>query len=248
MFTFHPFPRLPLELRRHIWEMSMQPREIPIHLNRQYCYSPTKTPAILHSCGESRSHLQSIYTKAFKLGSQPRYIWVNFDLDTIRVDQGWLMAIFAEWTSIRHLALGCSDLGWLQEFYMDDVRALRDIGLRTLTFIDTRGPTVNGPISRLDEVWWEPWSSIVMVELYYRCDPMPFYTRVIAPSDPKRIEINSDDYISQYRAYRKALYAADPEHWGESIAYESETESEDGRERWFGEWVHGQSCKCIDRR
>jgi hypothetical protein len=30
MSTFHPFPRLPLELRLAIWEMTVEPREVEV--------------------------------------------------------------------------------------------------------------------------------------------------------------------------------------------------------------------------
>ena len=32
MSTFHPFPRLLLELRLTIWEMTVEPREVEIHI------------------------------------------------------------------------------------------------------------------------------------------------------------------------------------------------------------------------
>jgi hypothetical protein len=259
MSIFHPFPRLPDELRQRIWELgAQQPREVAIRFamdgtalwptGTRYCYSPTKVPALLHACAESRSYLQgsSIYSKAFKEGSQPRYTWVNFDVDTIRMVQGRLMTVFAELNSIRQLTIECVSYDSFCEPFPDgpmhDLEVLDNTGLRTLTLIDMAGPS-----GRVRGEWWQDWCTPFMEGFYYTCAPPTFYTRVVAPNDPNGIEVNSKDYIAQYRAYRKALIAADPEYWYEHVAYEAETESEDGRERWFGEWVHTDSCNCINR-
>jgi hypothetical protein len=82
MSTFHPFPRLPLELRRHIWEMIVETvRYVIYELHAGYTLilytvsqrtvyvsrprdsnetlgrliSSTAIPATLHSCREARN-------------------------------------------------------------------------------------------------------------------------------------------------------------------------------------------------
>lgn len=68
--TFHPFPRLPTELRLQIWEWTVEPRTVELHCNHstpspdrdgRKVYSSTPAPATLHACLESRKHLWTMY-------------------------------------------------------------------------------------------------------------------------------------------------------------------------------------------
>ncbi|KAJ4859771.1 hypothetical protein T069G_04759 [Trichoderma breve] len=90
MSTFHPFPRLPTELRLRIWSLTAFPRMI--HVKRQcvgayvefglqYMATSTPYPAVVQVCQESRQHAP--YQRAFTTGANPRYIWVNFESDLI---------------------------------------------------------------------------------------------------------------------------------------------------------------------
>ncbi|EAT76760.1 hypothetical protein SNOG_15922 [Parastagonospora nodorum SN15] len=76
MSTFHPFPRLPTELRLQIWEMTVEPRTVEICIRftdfpstpladgkqkrppRQMStvQSPTPVPGPLQACREARYH------------------------------------------------------------------------------------------------------------------------------------------------------------------------------------------------
>ncbi|KAH8204565.1 hypothetical protein TruAng_001194 [Truncatella angustata] len=244
MYTFHPFPRLPLELRRSIWEMSVEPRVVVINktvvngiaqIYGDYFWSPTRVPSALHACSESRSYLQNSYSKAFKTRTHPHYIWTDFDNDTIWAKPGYLLEIVEEWNSIRQLTIECGNFDRFWHYDMEDVRALNDTGLRTLTIIDMAKPS-----GKAEDSWWQDWSENLMVEFYYKCNPMPFYTRVIAPSDPRGIEVNTGNYINLYRSNRKAAEAADTD-----LVDLYESESEDGRERLFEPWEHTESCGCI---
>ncbi|KAH7320964.1 hypothetical protein B0I35DRAFT_428239 [Stachybotrys elegans] len=89
---FHQFSRLPAELRLRIWDLTeAEPRIVDVYSapnNRTfkamvYVRSRTRPPALLHACGDSRRSAiaRSLYVKAFCSGSQPRYTWVNFDMD-----------------------------------------------------------------------------------------------------------------------------------------------------------------------
>jgi hypothetical protein len=61
MTTFHPFPRLPLELREQIWKDTVEPRTVDIRRFRKWpqrygqLVSSTPIPAILQSCREARN-------------------------------------------------------------------------------------------------------------------------------------------------------------------------------------------------
>ena len=106
MTTFHPFPRLPFELRGQIWEMTVEPRTVEVdavpyvlkitasppdacktHYRRVVrLVSSTPVPATLHACQEARN--QRLYQQAFSEiadsdGTGTRYVWVNFDIDII---------------------------------------------------------------------------------------------------------------------------------------------------------------------
>ncbi|KAF2966457.1 hypothetical protein GQX73_g7083 [Xylaria multiplex] len=96
--TFHPFPKLPAELRIQIWTLAAGPRILHIRVfpktPKMYpeledlgYASPTPAPAVLHACRESR--LIAPYQKAFftstpvRGGNETKYIWVNFQQDMI---------------------------------------------------------------------------------------------------------------------------------------------------------------------
>lgn len=70
MAAFHPFLRLPYELRMRIWEMTVEPRIVNAELTHQtstdrapYLTSSTSVPAVLQVCREARNH--GLYQKAF---------------------------------------------------------------------------------------------------------------------------------------------------------------------------------------
>ncbi|KAK4643737.1 hypothetical protein QC761_405540 [Podospora bellae-mahoneyi] len=93
--TFHPFPRLPSELRARIWELSVEPRIVEVRVVHhdpspvkvtdpdswtdawmkkrlppvRHLRSHTPAPAQLHACSEAREHLSKYpnggYQKAF---------------------------------------------------------------------------------------------------------------------------------------------------------------------------------------
>ncbi|KAI9374615.1 hypothetical protein BJX61DRAFT_281103 [Aspergillus egyptiacus] len=93
MAEFHLFPCLPFELRARIWELTVEPRTVEIRIHRrnwpttiQTMTSSTPVPAVLHACHESRT--QGLYQRAFTLateGHEPRYVWVNFEVDMISI-------------------------------------------------------------------------------------------------------------------------------------------------------------------
>lgn len=109
--TFHPFPRLPLELRIQVWEVASEDRVLrvkkPWWSNIKYYSSPTPAPAVTRACRESRKHCS--YQKAFTVDSYPQYIWTNFDCDIIQM-RTYLVDDVAnnhamERDSIRHLRI-----------------------------------------------------------------------------------------------------------------------------------------------
>ncbi|KAG4430867.1 hypothetical protein IFR05_013651 [Cadophora sp. M221] len=133
--TFHPFPRLPKELRIEIWKVhlaALEPRLLrvwckvstePIEDSKdpedgheryvegeQHQSSPNPVPALLHTSQESRYEARRHYTRAFSLrnGStvHQRYIWTNFATDTIKIKVGSFLRINKEERKrIQHMSI-----------------------------------------------------------------------------------------------------------------------------------------------
>jgi hypothetical protein len=98
MATFHPFPRLPAELRLQIWESTVEPRSVDVQVCPKwtvgdktystYLASSTPVPGPLHTCREARN--QGLYQQAFSElaasdGSGRPYVWANLDIDVISI-------------------------------------------------------------------------------------------------------------------------------------------------------------------
>jgi hypothetical protein len=94
MSTFHPFPRLPFELRAQIWEETVRPRVVKVEVAQDrpedpwYLETSTPAPAPLHACREARN--ARLYRKSFTELANPngagqQYVWLNLDIDTISI-------------------------------------------------------------------------------------------------------------------------------------------------------------------
>jgi hypothetical protein len=98
MSIFHPFPRLPLELRNQIWRSTVEPRTVEICIERsrprtarhRFLLSPTPVPGPLQSCREARNELQGLYQRTFfnvntRNGPEQRYVWLNLNIDMVDI-------------------------------------------------------------------------------------------------------------------------------------------------------------------
>ncbi|KAI0882845.1 uncharacterized protein GGS22DRAFT_195566 [Annulohypoxylon maeteangense] len=99
MSTFHPFSRLPTELRLHIWALAVEPRIVELRVvpddssQVQRLVSLTPAPAIVQTCQESRN--LGLYKQAFSevtatkvnvaAGAESRYVWLNLDIDMVSI-------------------------------------------------------------------------------------------------------------------------------------------------------------------
>ena len=115
MATFHPFPRLPAELRAQIWQMTVEPRIVEVRLRVRGKWgektfnkltSPTPVPAPLQTCRESRN--AGLYQRCFSdmpwrggaaKDAEPRYVWLNLDIDMVSI--GW--SNFEAFRPVAHL-------------------------------------------------------------------------------------------------------------------------------------------------
>jgi len=76
--TFHSFPKLPLEIRLQIWDLTMETRFVHIRwypATRDF-RSPTRIPALLHCNHESRVHGLKTYQLSF--ASSPEFARIYF--------------------------------------------------------------------------------------------------------------------------------------------------------------------------
>ncbi|KAK5996068.1 hypothetical protein PT974_04495 [Cladobotryum mycophilum] len=129
------FSHLPLELRSLIWTFTIEPcRTVEVRFKHGlipdgsgrppgrwsalYATSPTPVPAALHTCREARSVIAHKYERAFTDGAEPRYVWVNFDLDIISIDKSYFASVKPEAPRIRRLKFARE----MSEYYFYDER------------------------------------------------------------------------------------------------------------------------------
>ncbi|OBT50751.1 hypothetical protein VE04_09273 [Pseudogymnoascus sp. 24MN13] len=110
--TKFPFNNLPPEIRARIWELTVEPRTVEVNLSKRdwgsddkgnRLFSTTPVPAPLQTCREARN--LGLYKQAFsEVGAEPRYVWVNLDIDMIFLGSGCGLSCFkAAAPSIKRL-------------------------------------------------------------------------------------------------------------------------------------------------
>ncbi|KAH7631459.1 hypothetical protein B0T09DRAFT_261143 [Sordaria sp. MPI-SDFR-AT-0083] len=181
MTAFHPFPRLPWEVRARIWELTIEPRTVEVNieyertaitddmrarfnlaLDTPTCISvlrlrsSTAVPAPLQTCREARIHLTEIvgsfgfYRKAFHqlpatpnngkemppqrglrleigLGLEPRYVWVNFEIDMISIDQSMFTFFEPYYQDIKRLKFARECDEWFVRCESRDLRNFANV-------------------------------------------------------------------------------------------------------------------------
>ncbi len=153
---FHPFPRLPRELRWQIWELSVAPRQVVIAGPGQYlCHGrrASPPPPLLLASGESRSYCQKFYTKAYVLdrsnnnNNAPevlKYSWINFDLDEVYM-RDVDFEVFSAVPFVQRLTLVTSDGYFIHHLPFIDLHKMAE---KTLKILDPKGRPI-------DESWWD---------------------------------------------------------------------------------------------
>ncbi|KAK2023991.1 hypothetical protein LX32DRAFT_121133 [Colletotrichum zoysiae] len=213
MATFHCFPLLPLEMRQRIWELAMEPRQIVYGKEPPSYYqcswpASAPPPPLLHTCAESRTHLQRYYAMIFtKLlatdKDAQRYVWVNFDFDTIYLDQYELKDLSSQCPMVRKLIILGTDAEIFYYNYSWELCQMKH--LQTVTILHMESP------GKIDDRWWGEWDS--MMEYYYfRDDPVAFYTRILYPEAPP-YEIDPGNYLKVERDARRKRLAEHPDWW-----------------------------------
>ncbi|KAK8040769.1 hypothetical protein PG994_013776 [Apiospora phragmitis] len=200
-FQFHPFPRLPPELRQEIWRLSIEPSELVIYgTKHRNTANPPRAPALFHACGESRAYLEKHgYVKALHVyQNAATHQWVNFDVDAVgRVPD-------VDLTRIQRLVLEGRNSGNFEAWCCHTLRwhmpALRDVTVLSMDRDRVRGAP-----------WWKPWAR-VLESLYYDEEegPVSFHLRVLRPDDESSMgtlaELNPDNYHKQWRILRHRAF------------------------------------------
>lgn len=94
--TFHPFKRLPIELRFMIWRLTLEPRVVEVehgwrignsrNEDEDCYYSRINLPIALNVCHDSRDAIIPLYPLCFAADSSRPMIRFNFSLDTLYID------------------------------------------------------------------------------------------------------------------------------------------------------------------
>lgn len=123
MATFHPFPRLPAELRSQIWKLTTEPRIVDVMLqykrdeygrqidNDKYLVWHEPSPAVLHTCREARHEMphQKVFSELAGPEGSRSYVWLALEIDMIHI--GFGEALFVCYKSvapaIRRLMFQC---------------------------------------------------------------------------------------------------------------------------------------------
>ncbi|KAJ4986598.1 hypothetical protein SVAN01_07907 [Stagonosporopsis vannaccii] len=235
MREFCPFSRLPLELRKRVWELAMEPREVAVGLN--LARRPrTAPPSILHASSEARTHLQGFYDVCFGGRTPEKYSLVNFNLDTVYCSMVELVRCDRELPRIRRLIVECVDAELF--FYKYGRPLYQAAALDTVTILHYGHDAVY-------DTWWREWDGI-MQEWYYRDDPVTFTAKIISPDDPNSIEISPDNYLKIERDWRRKN-GPTPE---EDPDYQVSDSDDDVDAPWrFRQgYRHVEACDCPSKR
>ncbi|TGO46189.1 hypothetical protein BCON_0339g00070 [Botryotinia convoluta] len=122
---FHPFSRLPLELRLEIWRMSWDSRNIGIHVTTQTISVNRESRA------ETLLHYKPLILALLSLGHLVSKFYFNNELDTLAV---YVVGVMRDLDSKLY-----QTNGGLAHHFLSTAVALRDI--RSLTVLPHGGPT-----------------------------------------------------------------------------------------------------------
>ncbi|PQE18910.1 hypothetical protein CJF31_00010416 [Rutstroemia sp. NJR-2017a BVV2] len=138
--NFHQFTLLPFELRHKIYTLILrQPRTVSITCEkkvlvpttRRYIESfstTTPIPPLLHVSSESRREALKYYAPSFQTTHSPKYIYVNFSLDTIKLAEGILGYLApVDRDVIQRLILHVNDAAYFGHFHMDHLVAMKSL-------------------------------------------------------------------------------------------------------------------------
>ncbi|KAF6797587.1 hypothetical protein CSOJ01_12905 [Colletotrichum sojae] len=106
--TFHPFQRLPLELRILIWELTVESRVVELRVAAKgpmrHLRSSTPVPAQLQTCREAREHPTTHHDTEGD-PERERYVWFNYEIDILSIGKTEMGDLWPISHHIRRLRL-----------------------------------------------------------------------------------------------------------------------------------------------
>lgn len=94
--------------------MTVKPREVEFRIKTPawtfrtlYVTSTTPIPAVMQACHESRN--LGLYERGLTVRDEPRYIWVNFDIDLISIGKAWFHKLGGYRRIVRRLKFQAED-------------------------------------------------------------------------------------------------------------------------------------------
>ncbi|KAH6694058.1 hypothetical protein F5X68DRAFT_48708 [Plectosphaerella plurivora] len=237
---FHQFMLLPPEIRQLVWELSMEPRRVPVGdfsygpNNYMPAPPPAPLPAIPQACAESRTFLIRHYVKAFFTESPPRYTRINFNIDTVVLRKQTLLKFPADLPFIRHLSVEVNNTQhFIWKVNLSSVKLLQNLEVR--------------PCNPADDDWFLEWSP-VMERSYHRADPVPYRTTIISPIRGHYIpELNPENYLKLNRDRIRRIVVNNPSYWRYPPDWNSVPgpwDSDDEAEICRPGWKHLPDCRC----
>ncbi|CAG9987777.1 unnamed protein product [Clonostachys byssicola] len=206
MTTFHPFPRLPYELRIQIWKLTVEPRTVEIRVGGfykdlgpktkdkpegepadrqyvQYLVTPTPVPGPLQTCREARNlglYQRSMSGLSDLTGDEKQYVWLNLDIDLICFRGGSLEKFNQVAPSVKRLKLE-SKSEFRHFVNVEEVHVICKNGMR-----EWHGSTADNwwPCSQENLIFIDPRDGLILngVQMEAKFDAMG--RPVIDPLDP----------------------------------------------------------------
>lgn len=147
LLAFPSFSQFPLELQIKIYKLiASEPRTVKIQRKNRLvqptilnpnppphmivylaCHDPV--PVALQICRASRTEAMKLYSPAFHAESLSRFVWVNFDTDTIKIDDGALLfrTNQQDRARMRNIILEVSESFEDQSYYMKAFSPMKNL-------------------------------------------------------------------------------------------------------------------------
>lgn len=238
MSTFHPFPRLPLELRQKVWTMAREPRRVVPRGYTREKQAPAQPPVLLAVCRGSRAYLLGHhYVQAFAGPDSAQCQYVDFDIDFIYLSQYTLEDHPRELPLIQNLEVEGLESDTFTHQYVSGLYrmpALRKVVILSLESFFS------------DNEWHESWD-YMMEKFYFRDDPVPFDVRILGPGGEGNSgipEINRRNYLKVSRDFRRRQRAKYPDFFDPDDIV-SDSDEEPGAPGGFRlGYHHVAGCNC----
>lgn len=166
-----------------------------------------------------------------------RYLWVDFDIDTVYCDINALIQYASDGVAqIQRLILEVDSTA----YFLDTRGAalFAASALQTVRILDLEAGLD-------DATWWMGWIDL-MRAWYHRCTPLPFFSvTVVAPNRSDGVEVRPDTWQRLDREWRRAHGPMQQQNeYYEGIS--DEEDDVDAPWRFYG-YRHVDGCRCASK-